>query len=390
MRRVYFAAGNDSCQAFDLPGERAQTRAVRGFAGLAAAVMLGLSGGAVAWLAFRGTDVGEAASGSGKIAFVLGRGISVINADGTGLRRVTSPKRNIWDQAIAWSPDGSQLAFVRTDGETCGLPCISTDTIRSDGTGLEALSSQDGLPRWSPDGTLLASIEFFGVNLAGYTTTSLDVVDLLTGKSLDLAPRRGGRTSLLRFGYDIGSYAWSPDGGSLCFTRTVGSHAALVLIHPDGTGLRVLSSQPGVSDCAWAPDGTRLAASDGHRVYAISIADGGVTALTERAGRDAVPQWSPDGAKIAYLRREKASTTSPSDLWTISADGSDPTLIAADVSEASWSADSRALAFITPAAQGKMRAVRPAGLWVSQLDGSAPIMLAPNATELDWQKQHVG
>jgi Tol biopolymer transport system component len=363
---------------------------VRGFAGLAAAVALGLSGGAVASLAFGGTDAGEAASGAGQIAFVLGRGISVINADGTGLRRVTSPKRNIWDQSIAWSPDGSQLAFVRTDGETCGLPCISTDTIRSDGTGLEAVSSQDGLPRWSPDGTQLASIEFFGVNRGGYATTSLDIADLLTGKSILLAPRRGGRTSLLRFGYDVDSYAWSPDGTWLCFTRTVGSHAVLALIHPDGTGLRVLSSQPGVSDCDWAPDGTRIAASDGHRIYAISIAGGAPTVLTERAGREALPRWSTDGTKIAYLRRGQASTTSPSDLWTIFADGTEPTLVAADVSEASWSPDSKAIAFITPAAQGKTRPVRNPGLWVMRLDGSAPVELAPGATELDWQKPHAG
>ena len=371
----------------DLPGELAQTPAVRGLVGLAAAAVLGLSPSAGTALH---ASRPSATSLDGPIAFVRGRGISVINADGTGLRVMTSPKRNIYDTAVAWSPDGTQLAFVRTDGETCGLPCISTDTIRADGTGLEAVSAHDGAPRWSPDGTRLAASEFYGANRAGYVTMSLEVVDLRTGNSFVLEPRRGGRTGLLRFGYDVGGYAWSPDGTRLCFTRTVGSQARLALIRADGTSVRLLPMQPRFSDCDWSPDGARIAASDGHRIYAISVSDDGLTALTAPAAGESAPLWSPDGTKIAFLRTKPGSKTSPSDLWTIGADGSGQTLVAAGVSEASWSPDSRALAFITPASRGKTRAVRQPGLWVSHLDGSQPSELVPAATELDWQKLRAG
>ena len=228
------------------------------------------------------------------------------------------------------------------------------------------------------------------MNLADYATMSLDVADLRTGKTLFLAPRRGGRTSLLRFGYDIGGYAWSPDGSALCFTRTVGSQTRLVLIRPDGTGARVLALQPRFADCDWAPDGTRIAASDGHRIYVISVADVSLTALTDQAARDAAPLWSPDGTTIAFLRRETGSSTSFSGLWTIHADGSEPTLVAGQLSEASWSADSEAIAFVTLAARSKTRTLRQPGLWVTPLDGSAPVELAPGATEVDWQKLHAG
>jgi Tol biopolymer transport system component len=363
---------------------------VKGLAGLAAAAVLGMSYGGPTPVALPARDGGRVATLSGPIAFVRGRGISVINADGTGLRRVTNPKRHIWDDSVAWSPDGSQLAFVRTDGETCGLPCISTDTIRADGSGLEAVSADGGDPRWSPDGTRLASTEYFGINLAGYTTMSLDVTDLRKGTSLVLAPRGGGTTGLFRFGFDIGGYAWSPDGSRLCFTRKVGSQAHLVLIHADGTGARLPAGRPHFFDCDWAPDGARIATSDGTRIYVVSVADDGLTALTDRKADTTAPLWSPDGTKIAYLRQETGSATSPSDLWTIAADGSGQTRVAADVSEASWSADGNAIAFITRASQGKVRAIRQPGLWVAVLDGSAPIELASGATELDWQKTHVG
>jgi Tol biopolymer transport system component len=144
--------------------------------------------------------------------------------------------------------------------------------------------------------------------------------------------------------------------------------------------------QPQFSDCDWAPDGTRIAASDGHRIYVISVADDGLTALTDRKAGVTAPSWSPDGTRIAYLQRGTGSATSPSDLWTIAADGSGAALVAADVSEASWSADSKAIGFITPAVRGRTSAIRRPGLWVSSLDGSAPTELAAGATELDWQK----
>ena len=346
---------------------------------IAAAAIVGPSGGSAARSAATGLG--------GQIAFVSGRGISVINPDGTGLRHLTNPKRNIYDESIAWSPDGSQLAFVRTDGENCGLPCIVTDTIRADGTGRRAVSAQTGEPRWSPDGTRLASTEFFGTNLAGYATMSFEVANVRTGKSHVVAPRRGGRTSLLRFGYDVSGYAWSPDGTRLCFSRAIGSQVRLAVVRANGTGLKLLSTQPGLADCDWAPDGTRIATSDGRQIYSIAVADAGLTTLTDRSAGAAAPLWSPDGTKIAYLRRETAATSSPSDLWVMAGDGSGQILVAADVSHASWSPESKAIAYITPP-RGKTHTAWPAGLWLATLDGSAPIELAPGATELDWQKPH--
>ena len=345
---------------------------------------------AVAAVALFATVVGGAAARPsatptvGQIAFILGRGVSVITADGTGLRRLTNPGRNIYDESVAWSPDGSQLAFVRTDGETCGLPCISLETIRADGTGRLTAWPGTTEPRWSPDGIRLASTEFFGFNLRGYATTSLEVDDVRTGKTVVLAPRRGGRTSLLRLGYGVDDYAWSPDGTSLCFSRDVGPQTRLALVRANGTGLRLLSKQPGLSGCDWAPDGTRIAASDGRQIYSITVANGGLTPLTERVAGEATPLWSPDGTQIAFLRREAAGTYAPSDLWTMAADGTAQKLVAADVSHVAWSPDGTRIAFITPAERGTKPALRAAGLWLTQLDGTDPVELAAGATDLDW------
>ena len=50
-----------------------------------------------------------------------GRGIWVMNLDGSGLTRLTNPPRPERDYSVAWSPDGSSLLFSRGDSATTGL-----------------------------------------------------------------------------------------------------------------------------------------------------------------------------------------------------------------------------------------------------------------------------
>ena len=100
---------------------------------------------------------------SNKIAFASTRGqeqllpyIWVMNADGSNPTRVTS----ISGEYPAWSPDGTRLAFdVNTDIEPNigGGPPADFDVfvVNADGTGLRRLTdapSDEPGPSWSPDG----------------------------------------------------------------------------------------------------------------------------------------------------------------------------------------------------------------------------------------------
>lgn len=79
----------------------------------------------------------------------------VMNADGSGLTRLTNSAGN--DQAPAWSPDGSKIAFqsdrdAATLGDSTGVEIY---VMNADGTGVTRLTSNsafDGAPAWSPDG----------------------------------------------------------------------------------------------------------------------------------------------------------------------------------------------------------------------------------------------
>src|SRR2546427_468353 len=81
----------------------------------------------------------------------IGR-ISIINADGTGLRQVTpepGPLDFAFDEGPTWSPDGTRLAFTRTS---------VLHVITADGTGMTARPNEElaGTPSWSPDGEGIA------------------------------------------------------------------------------------------------------------------------------------------------------------------------------------------------------------------------------------------
>ena len=76
--------------------------------------------------------------------------IYVMNADGSGLTRLTNNSAH--DYEPAWSPDGAKITFYSDrDG--------NYDIYVIDGSGLANLtnnSSKDRYPAWSPDGAKIA------------------------------------------------------------------------------------------------------------------------------------------------------------------------------------------------------------------------------------------
>ena len=75
--------------------------------------------------------------------------IYTMNADGTAVTRRSFGGADLFP---AWSPDGSKIAFEQISG---GVAWISVMNV--DGSGLRRLtdaSARDELPNWSPDGTI--------------------------------------------------------------------------------------------------------------------------------------------------------------------------------------------------------------------------------------------
>ena len=169
----------------------------------------------------------SAPTGNGKIAFVSeNHSIFFMNPDGSGraqltFTKITCPPPNRppgWgcdpdqlDFSPAWSPNGEQIAFIRS----VPVPHFSSDAeifvMNADGSNQRRLTQLRNVhilsrPAWSPDGTKLA---FVGPHIGDYFA-QVYVVNA-DGSS----PRPVGR------GVDP---AWSPDGSKLAFTSG-GLHA---------------------------------------------------------------------------------------------------------------------------------------------------------------------
>ena len=241
--------------------------------------------------------------------------------------------------------ENGRVAF--TDGERPPTGVYDNDVVSaapngSDGTVLADTREAEYFPAWSPDGTRVAFLRDSTPDRQGDNAEELWVMDA-----------DGTNQERLSDGYGPPHYrsvdsrpAWSPDGTRIAFATRVESpegglrlyHGEIRVVNADGSGGEaVLADAPedGADRApAWSPDGARVAFVRDHDldgagrtdVY-VARADGrGETNLSavgpgERAGGASAshgePAWSPDGESLAFV----ASTQGAGLVWSMGADG---------------------------------------------------------------------
>jgi Tol biopolymer transport system component len=256
-----------------------------------------------------GTNLGP----EGKIAFFEDGDIWAVNPDGTGLTDLTKTQV-IYEDSPAFSPDGNYIAYTRGNAELW--------IMRADGSEQHRVANiNPGFDlAWSPDGTEIA-FRRYGSGTNGISVINRDgsgLKSLISDDSIRTGP------------------SWSPDGAKIAFSRAAPpvNSTEIWTMNADGTGATPITNSGAAATSAWpnwSPDGSKIVFSSDRDcvhcgtsdIYAVPSGGGGVARLTNLPGTViADPVWSPDGSKIVFTRCVDSGTACPEDLYLMNADGS--------------------------------------------------------------------
>jgi TolB protein len=192
----------------------------------------------------------------------------------------------------------TRLAFVRKEGAKNSL--VISD---SDGENQQvALRSSEPLISlaWSPDGTQLAYVSY--ERRDGIAKPVVYSQNLATGRRTILANEKGSNSSP----------AWSPDGKQLAVVLTRDGNSQIYKVNADGSGLSRLSNSSGIdTEPTFSPDGKFVYFTSDRggsaQIYRIPVDGGRAERLTFNGSFNARPQISADGRFMAYVTiRERA------------------------------------------------------------------------------------
>ncbi|MCU0542421.1 MAG: DPP IV N-terminal domain-containing protein [Oscillatoriaceae cyanobacterium Prado104] len=230
-----------------------------------------------------------------QVAFVKENNIYKMNADGSGMTKLTkSPGEYVsGGSKLLWSPDRAKIAFF-----VGSYPKQQIYTINSDGTNLKNLTNN---PQhqvysvdlwWSPDSNRIAYLYDRSGNFDG-KNQDIYLIDV----------NRGTAKNITQKPQEYDTFSWSPDGKFIAFTMGDIADRKLYAINVETSKLTRLAASlelSGVYELAWSPDSQKIAfavndtPSDRSYLYAVDRDGSGLMKLTgDRDLYISNPVWQP-------------------------------------------------------------------------------------------------
>jgi TolB protein len=257
---------------------------------------------------------------AGRIAFAayvptLGHEqIFTVEPDGTD-RTMLTHSRNADNVNPAWSADGTQIVFERSFAHSADVFAINAD-----GTGVHRVTDFrfSGAPFFSPDGKTVV----FGHDDPTTFQSGIWIANVDGTGDPQLVVIDAHRSAVLAFPQ------FSPDGTKITFTRYGrGGRSAIFTVNVDGSDiLRLTDWDLGAAAGSYRPDGSLLAFNSysesvlGHsgNIYTVRPDGTELTQLTHNHDGGTTnafgPSWSPDGTQIGFAQAD--------DVYVMEPDGS--------------------------------------------------------------------
>jgi len=224
-----------------------------------------------------------------------------------------TPENKVIDD-LAWSPDGSRIAFTR--GTNSGDDKVWV--VNADGTTTFPLEIGGGgakrHPTWSPDSSKIA-----------YAVVKNEP------EQIYIASSQGGIGQPLTNGKGH-EPNWSPDGSRIAFDAYHSGGFGYVDLHivtPDGSGTPLIVPPSPYTEWtfnAWSPDSGRIAyraTAPSGTVYRVMNADGSADHPLASPGEGDArwASWSPDGSRLVY-EGALIGDINARNLYLVNSDGS--------------------------------------------------------------------
>ena len=171
-----------------------------------------------------------------------------------------------------------ELQIADADGQNAQAALISKEPIIS--------------PAWSPNGTQLAYVSFENKKPVIY------VHSLATGERIVAANFKGSNSAP----------AWSPDGRKLAVVLTKDGGSQLFTVNADGSGVARLTSSGSIdTEPQFSPDGQFIYFTSDRggspQIYRVPSTGGAAQRVTFEGPYNVTPRLSPDGKSMAFIAR---------------------------------------------------------------------------------------
>lgn len=177
----------------------------------------------------------------------------------------------------------------------------------------------------------------------------------------------------------VESLDWSPNGRWLALSVTSfggsnpynGIHVIDIVTGVDRQLTSCVPRECDWFDLDWSPDGAKIAYVTNNRIYVIERNGSGPRLVqTGVRGTLSSPSWSLDGKRIAFANRPWPH--GPSSVYAVDSDGAHRALVARDAAAPAWSPDGRTIALVSRC--GGIKLVTPTGRDVTPGRGSCRVI----------------